>query len=313
MTKYKIVANPISGRGNGERHIPDIEGAFRKSGLEFSLVRTEYPGHAVKLTQQAVAEGYDYVIASGGDGTVNEVINGLMLAKKAGLAKAGMGVITVGRGNDFAFSMGVPGGWEACCELIAKGVKREIDIGLVTGGDFPEGRYFGNGVGIGFDAVVGFIAVKLKPLSGFASYIVAALETIFLYYKAPLVRIELDEADVITQPSLMVSIMNGRRLGGGFMLAPNGLADDNKFDLNIVEQASKFQNLLLMLRYIQGKQAGHPKIKLCQANKVVVTALEGVLPAHADGETLCLEGSRLVVEILPRQIELISVLPEKVL
>jgi diacylglycerol kinase (ATP) len=313
MAKYKIIANPISGRGNGGRHIPDIEQAFRKSGLEFSLVRTEYPGHAVTLTQQAVADGYDYVIASGGDGTVNEVINGLMLAKKAGIGKAAMGVITVGRGNDFAFSMGVPAGWEACCELIAKDLKREIDVGLVTGGDFQEGRYFGNGVGIGFDAVVGFIAVKLKPLSGFLSYIVAALETIFLYYKAPTVKIELDEKETITQPSLMVSIMNGRRLGGGFMLAPNGLADDNKFDLNIVEQASKFQNLLLMLRYIQGKQAGHPKIKLRQANKIVVTALEGVLPAHADGETLCKEGSKLVVEILPRQIELISVVPEKVL
>ena len=313
MTKYKIIANPVSGRGNGERHIPDIEAAFRKSGLDFSLVRTEYPGHGVQLTQQAVAEGYVCVIASGGDGTVNEVINGLMLAKKAGLGNASMGVITVGRGNDFAFSMGIPAGWEACCALIAKDLKREIDIGLVTGGDFPEGRYFGNGVGIGFDAVVGFIAVKLKPLSGFLSYIVAALETIFLYYKAPLVRIELDEGETITQPSLMVSIMNGRRLGGGFMLAPNGLADDGKFDLNIVEQAGKFQNLLLMVRYIQGKQAGHPKIKLCQANKVSVTALQGVLPAHADGETLCKEGSSLVVEILPRQIELISILPEKVL
>jgi YegS/Rv2252/BmrU family lipid kinase len=313
MTKYKIIANPISGRGDGGRHIPDIEEAFRKSGLDFSLIRTEYPGHAVKLTQQAVAEGYDYVIACGGDGTANDVINGLMLAKKAGLGKAAMGVITVGRGNDFAFSMGIPAGWEACCKLIAEDLKREIDIGLVTGGDFPEGRYFGNGVGIGFDAVVGFIAVKLKPLSGFLSYLVAALETIFIYYKAPLVKIVLDGAETITQPSLMVSVMNGRRLGGGFMLAPNGLADDNEFDLNIVQQASKFENLLLMLRYIQGKQAGHPKIKLCQAKKVSVTALEGVLPVHADGETFCKEGSSLEIEIFPRQIVLISVAPEKVL
>ena len=103
MTKYMIIANPISGRGMGERHIPDIEWAFRKFKLDSSLVRTEYPGHAIKLAQQAVADGYNYVIASGGDGTVNEVINGLMLAKKAGLGQASMGVITVGRGNDFAF------------------------------------------------------------------------------------------------------------------------------------------------------------------------------------------------------------------
>ena len=69
-----IVANPNSGRGMGERHIPDIEWAFRKFKLDFSLVRTEYPGHAIKLTQQAAAEGYEYVIAAGGDGTLHEVI-----------------------------------------------------------------------------------------------------------------------------------------------------------------------------------------------------------------------------------------------
>ena len=110
-----------------------------------------------------------------------------------------------------------------------------IDIGRVAGGLYPQGRYFGNGVGIGFDAVVGFVAQKKKRLTGFASYIVAALKTIFLYYRAPLVRIEYD-GQTLTLPSLMVSVMNGRRMGGGFMMAPQAQPDDGLFDLCIASK-----------------------------------------------------------------------------
>jgi diacylglycerol kinase (ATP) len=269
-----------------------------------NLVRTEYSGHAIKLAQEAVKDGYDVVVAGGGDGTINEVINGLMLAKLKGIGKATLGVISVGRGNDFSFSMGVPTEWKACCERLAHCEKQPIDVGLVTGGDFPQGRYFGNGVGIGFDAVVGFIAVKLKPLRGFSSYILAALETIFLYFKAPVVKIDYDE-HTITQPALMVSVMNGRRLGGGFMLAPHGRADDHMFDLNIVRENSKWQNLLLMVKFIQGTQAGHPAVITGQARKVTVTALKGSLPAHADGETLCTDGTQLTIENLSKELDLI--------
>jgi diacylglycerol kinase family enzyme len=159
-------------------------------------------------------------------------------------------------------------------------------------------------VGIGFDAVVGFEALKLKRLHGFPSYIVAALKTIFLYFQAPILRIEFD-GQVLTQPALMVSIMNGRRLGGGFMMAPEGRTDDGLFDLTIADQVSRPAIFALLFRFMQGTQFGHPAIRSAQADRVTVTAERGSLPAHMDGETLCEAGESLHVELLPRALEVI--------
>ena len=304
MTRYKIIVNPTSGRGTGEASIPRIEQFLGDADLTFDLVRTERPWHAAELAHQSVADGFDVIVSAGGDGTANEIINGLMRAKDAGIGTAAMAVLTVGRGNDFAFSNGIPTELEAACHTLVRDKRSTIDIGRVTGGLYPEGRYFGNGVGIGFDAMVGFEALKMKRLHGFASYIVAALKTIFLYYKAPMVRVEYN-GESITLPALMISIMNGRRMGGGFMMAPQGLPDDGVLDLIIAREVSRPQIFALVGRFMQGTQATHKAIQTAQAQHVIVTAVEGLLPAHADGETLCTEGIELTIELLPHQIELI--------
>lgn len=305
MNRYKIIINPISGRGAGGRAVTPIERMLREYHLDFDLVLTKRPWHAAELAQQAAASGFEIVVAVGGDGTANEVLNGLMLAKRAGIEGIAMGMLCVGRGNDFAFGAGVPRDLSVGCRVLAQNRRRVIDIGRATGGLFPEGRYFGNGVGIGFDAVVGFEALKMKRLSGFPSYIVAALKTVFLYYHAPLVKIEYD-GQTITQRALMVSTMNGRRLGGGFKMAPYDNMDDGWFDLTIAQQVSRARILALIPKFLQGTQATDPAVKIVQARRVVVTALEGVLPAHADGETLCVEGKQLTLELFPRQIEIIT-------
>lgn len=305
MTKYRIIANPVSGRGAGEQAIPVVQELLRAQGLDFGIVRTERPWHAAELAEQAVREGCGVVVAVGGDGTANEVLNGLMRAKQGGAGQPGaMGVVSVGRGNDFAFGAHIPPGLAAGCETLMRGHRSRIDVGHVVGGLYPEGRFFGNGVGVGFDAVVGFEALKMKRLHGFASYIVAALKTIFLYYRAPLVRIEY-AGETITQPALMVSVMNGRRMGGGFMMAPQARTDDGLFDLCIARQVSRARIFALIPRFMQGSQASHPAITTARAKTVKVTAVEGVLPAHADGETLCTEGKELSLELLPAQIEMI--------
>ncbi len=189
-------------------------------------------------------------------------------------------------------------------KLAARCFSKTIDIGYVEGGLYPQGRYFGNGVGIGFDAVVGFEAAKMRHLSGFLNYLVAALKTIFLYYRAPLVKIEYNE-EAITQLSLMVSIMNGRRMGGAFMMAPHSQIDDGFFDICIANQTSRARIFALIPQFMKGTQASQPEIKTARTKRIVVTALEGVLPAHADGETLCTDGKCLAVELLPRQVEII--------
>jgi diacylglycerol kinase (ATP) len=304
MPKHKIIVNPVAGRGAGDRTIPQIDRLLSEYGLDFDIVRTERPWHAAELAQEAAVAGYDVVVAVGGDGTANEVLNGLMWAKQANTETAAMGILSVGRGNDFAYGMGVPIGLEIGCQTLAQGHRHTVDVGRVAGGLHPEGRYFGNGVGIGFDAVVGFEAVKMTRLHGFPSYIVAALKTIFLYYKAPLLTIEYD-GQTITQPALLVSTMNGQRMGGGFFMAPEGKPDDGLFDLCIAHEVSRARIFGLMSHFMRGTQATQEPIKTGQARHVVVTAVKGVLPAHADGETLCTEGKRLEMELLPGQIEII--------
>ena len=300
-----FIVNPISGRGAGMLAANGLQTLAKNDGLDFNLVLTEEVGHAIRLAREAASAGSQLVVAVGGDGTANEVLNGVMQARQAGLGAPAMGVIGVGRGNDFAFGVGVPAGLEAGYQILTQGRRQPMDVGFVKGGVYPDGRYFGNGVGIGFDAVVGFEAAKLKKLHGFANYLVAALRTMFLYYQAPLVRIELDK-DVVKLPALMVSIMNGKRMGGGFMMAPQSQIADGLFDLCIVGQVSRMGILGLIPQFTKGTQAGHPKVSMRQSGRVVVVAEQGSLPAHADGETLCTEGKTLTLELLPGALEMIS-------
>jgi len=320
MYKYKIIVNPTSGRGAGAESIPHIERVLTEHNLDFDIARTERPWHAAELAQQAATAGYDVIVAVGGDGTANEVINGLMQAKYPPLVsptggkeekECAMAVLSVGRGNDFAYSMNIPTDLEAGFLALIRDHRRKIDVGRVVGGLYPEGRYFGNGVGIGFDTIVGFESAKMTWLTGFPSYIAAVFKTIFLYYNAPLIKIECDER-TITQPSLMISIMNGRRLGGGFFVTPGAKSDDGLFDLCLTHGVSRARVFGLIPHFLRGTQATQEPIKMERARKVVISAIEGSLPAHADGETLCTKGQRLELELLPGQIEIICLPPEAV-
>jgi len=302
--KLKFIVNPIAGQGAGKLALPEIDRMARENSLDYIIVSTEHPRHAIDLAREAAIGGIDIVVAVGGDGTSNEVLNGLMQAWNQGNRNTSMGIISIGRGNDFAYGVGIPPGLQDGFKVIQAGTQRLMDVGHVVGGDYPQGRYFGNGVGIGFDAVVGFEALKLTHLHGFLNYIVAALRTIFLFFNAPLVRIEYDDKQ-ITQPSLMVSIMNGRRMGGGFMMAPEAHPDDGLLDLCVAGQLSRIGILTMIPRFMKGTQATHPQIKTGRAIKIHVLAIEGSLPAHADGETICTAGKELSIDIIKQPINIL--------
>ncbi len=217
--KYLIIVNPTSGRGYAETVIPQIEELLSAHNLDFEIKRTEHPWHAAELAERAAGEGVDVVVSASGDGTANEVLNGLMRARAAGFDKTALGLLPIGTGNDFGFGMGIGDDIAKNCATLAKNERILMDVGIVRGGDFPEGRYFGNGVGIGFDAAVGFEAEKVRFTRGLLAYLIAAMRTVFLYYKAPTVEITYN-GETFSQPSLMISIMNGQRMGGGFYMAP---------------------------------------------------------------------------------------------
>jgi YegS/Rv2252/BmrU family lipid kinase len=303
MTKYRIIANPISGHGNGTKVIPVIEQNLRALGVDFSLVRTERVGHAIELARAAVLEGVDVVVASGGDGTVNEVLNGLMAAQAEGKTAA-LGVIPAGRGNDFSYCKGIPEEIESACKVLHADGRRRVDIGLIRGGKVKGVRYFGNVLGVGFDAITTIEVSKMPRWGGFLSFLAAVIKTIFLYYKGPIVKVDYDDK-TLTLPTLLVAVMNGRRLGDGFYMAPEGKADDGLFDLVIAREVTRRRIFTLIPHFMKGTQATQPEITSVQAARVTITAQKGVLPAETDGEILCTDGDWLQMEMLPKAIDLV--------
>ena len=304
MTRYKVIANPNAGHGKGAKSIPEIERLLTEQGLEFDLVRTEGVGHGIQLARQAALDGYDVVVAAGGDGTVNEVLNGLMAARAAGPQRPALAVLCSGRGNDFAPAVAIPETLPEGVRVLKADHRRTIDIGRVTGGNVPQGRLFLNTVGIGFDAIVTIEAAKLPRLGGFLGFIVAVLRTVFLYSKGTNLRMDYDGGS-LTSPTLLLSIMNGRRLGGGFWMAPEAQPDDGRFDVVLGRQVGKLRVLTLLPHFTKGDHATQPEVSVVQAARIAVTALDGSIPAHCDGEIISIDGTRLEVELLPRQLEVV--------
>jgi diacylglycerol kinase (ATP) len=303
--KYFVIVNPTSGRGLGGKSIQQIESFLNENNVEYTLVQTDGPWHAAELAEDAARAGYDVIVCASGDGTINEAINGIMRAKKAGFNSAAFTALGIGTGNDFAGGTGIPTNLNDGLKTLLANKRKRIDIGLVKGGDYPDGRYFGNGIGVGFDAAVGNEAVKVRWTRGLLAYLIGVIKTVFLYYNPAQVEIILDDKEVIKQTSLMISVMNGRRMGGGFQMAPQGQPDDGFFDLCIAETASKPRILSMIPYFIKGTQEALPEIQMKRAKKVSIKSLDVTFPAHADGEFICLDGSHLTLELLPLELEII--------
>jgi YegS/Rv2252/BmrU family lipid kinase len=301
-SKLLLILNPTAAQGRAGLRLTEIETGLRTRGLSFEVRSTKAMGHATELAAQAGREGFVGVIAAGGDGTSNEVINGLIEAKKKGAPPVILGVLPVGRGNDFASGLGLPVDLPGCLDVIAGGHKGRLDVGRVSGGDYPAGRCFGNGIGIGFDTRVGMEAAKLTWIRGAFGYIIGAVKVLAIFPEAPAVVLEHDGGRLEGR-SHQISIMNGQRMGGSYFMAPDALVDDGLLDLCMAWDLTRRDMAALIIRYTKGSQAGHPKITMARSTKFRITAAQGGLDCHADGETICLNGSALEVECLPAALE----------
>lgn len=306
MQKYLIIINPSAGKYQAEKAIPDLQEKLQKLGIDFTLVKSESLQHVNELATNASSQGFDVVVAGGGDGTANEVINALMKVKQSGGNIPKMAVIPLGRGNDFAASMGIPAEMDKCLKVLIGEKTKFIDIGQVIGGKFPEGKFFCNGVGIGFDAIVGFEAAKLPAfMNGTPGYVIGALSTMFFHFEHPRLRIKLDDQE-FEQDCIMLTTMNGIRLGSTFMIAPESKPDDGLFSLLIVKKSSRLQLLKLLVKVMAGTHAGHPLVDMPLASRVEIAALTGSLKVHADGETITESGDKITMINFPNQVELIT-------
>jgi diacylglycerol kinase (ATP) len=304
MRKTRIILTPVAGAGNGLKALPTIEALLAKNGLQTEIIQSQAVGHAIELARKAALDGNEVIVAVGGDGTVNEVLNGMLQAEQEGSTLPALGVLCVGRGNDFAGSAGIPEDLEGGIQALIANHRKRIDIGRVTGGLVPEGRYFANCVGVGFDAITTIEVKKLPRWGGFLSFLTAVIKTVFLSTHSPLSTLQYDDQE-LTQRSMMISIMNGRRLGGGFIMAPDSKMDDGFFDLCIAEQMSTGRILRLIPHFMKGTQVNQPGIKMGKAAKIRITGQDGPLVTQTDGEIISIEGRNLEIELLPKKIDVI--------
>jgi YegS/Rv2252/BmrU family lipid kinase len=296
-----VIVNPAAGRGAGARLTQPIADCLHEHGLEFDLVTTTGAHHATRLTRDAVAQGRETVVSVGGDGTFNEVLNGLVQTRDEPLGTA-LGLLPVGTGNDFAFGAGLPLDlWDAC-QVVAKGQMRSLDIGLFRA-DNEEPRYFGNGIGIGFDAMATIESRKIKRLRGALLYLVAVIRTLAFYYDAPRITLCVD-GEERSHPSLMISVMNGRRMGGGFYMTPTSEMDDGLLDLCVAGKVSRPKMIRFVPRFMRGTHTTDPDITMGQGQKVIVVS-ESPWAAQLDGEIYGVGASRYEVELLPQRLRLI--------
>ena len=304
--KLWVILNPAAGKGKAAQQQPIIERFFLDHGHDFEIIQTNGPGDALNIAQNLPLGENDAAIAAGGDGTCNEVANGL-LTRPATAAQAPIfGVLPIGRGNDFSSTPKIPQDLEKALAILIGGKLSPMDAGLVKGGFFPNGRYFINGVGIGFDTKVGFDAAKLKIQSGIA-YAVGALINIIRYDPSPLLRIRCDEKE-ITLSAVIVSIVNGRRMGGSFYMGPNALLDDGLLDICWVRRPpTRLKLINIVLHYPKGTQSECEGVGLDRGSIFHLTALEGGMAAHCDGETVCYDGKELEISCIPGALRLIGV------
>ena len=304
--KYLIIYNPNAANGVAAKKVDAVTQQLEKAALDYTIEFTERPWHAVEIAAGAAGE-YDVVVAAGGDGTANEVLNGIM-RYRAGVGSIAsipaFSILSIGRGNDFAYGAGIPGNFVDGCAALQANKRKWIDVGSINGPEVAETRYFGNGVGMGFDTIVGLEAAKITWAQGFLGYLLGALKTMFFYYDPPLLSIKTDTLDE-TRPMLQVSVMNGRRMGGAFFMAPESVNDDGLFDLCIAGEPKRSVMLGLIVKFLKGSQKGDPNIEFIRSSKVVVESPDGKLVVHADGETICTEGKRIELEIAPKAVEII--------
>ena len=301
MDKSLLVYNRLASKGKLKHSLNEIEQALKNENILTDSVQTEHGGHGIELVENAVKEGYTRLIVVGGDGTVNECINGMVRAQKKGYGKTALGIIQNGRGNDFAYSAQIPEDLTAAIGMIKRDHRIPLDVGYVKI-DGKE-RYFCNGTGLGFDSSINYYASRSK-LTGFASYGYGLLKALFKDFKKVPANISWDGGEMNTKVLIMVA-MNGKREGGGFILAPDFDLQDGKLDIAIVGGEKRLVKVLLLIpRFINGN-IDHPDIISFKTNWVKAEFGGSGSHGQADGEILSTEGNEFYAEICPEKIDLI--------
>lgn len=300
MTNALVVINPNASKGKGEVKAKRISEYFKEAGWNCTVAYTQGEGHAEKLAKSGAENGFKTIIAAGGDGTVNEVVNGIMRSNK----NVDMGIIPVGRGNDFAWIAGIPTDWKKASDIIIKGTPIKTDVGYAKGTDVD--KYFLNGMGFGFEPMVNFRAQEYKHLNGMASYVAAFISILMNSPKGYEVSMSLDGGETRNFKTQQISMNNGRRMGSSFLMTPRAEIDDGLLDFMFTNRLYKGFGLIgLVLKFFKGAMVSDKEnFSYGNAKHVVIDVFGQGAVSHVDGEEFERAGNHFEIDILPSAVSL---------
>ena len=265
-----LIVNPIAGKGQTPQLAQEFENILIDRQVKYKIVFTEYPGHAVKLAEAVDEREYSKVVSVGGDGTLNEILNGLAYDKFI------LGIIPAGTGNDLIKSVGIPSNVMEAFELVLNGGKKSIDMGYI------QGKRFINVAGFGFDVEVLRETERFKKIvKGQFAYILGVLKAL-ISFKPIKLHISIDGVEY-NREAMICAIGNGQYFGGGMRILPNAQLDDGLYDICIIKKLPKLALLYHFPKVFKGTHLGIPWVEYLRGENVKILTKEPVL-VNFDGE-----------------------------
>ena len=295
----KVILNPYSNRWNSQKRWADAEAALTAAGIDFDVAVSERKGHLVELAEQAAREKFSPIIAAGGDGSISEVVNGLI--KAAGTTKeplGPLGILPLGSANDIVFMLGLPSDLNEAARVIAHGKTRAMDLGRMND------RFFVNNSGAGLEPYVTIKHEKIQWIKGMGRYLVAAVQAIMDKPEWS-GKIAWDDGAYSGKFSL-ISIGNGRRTGGFFM-TPHADPFDGKLTLAFGYRATRRGMFMALPRAFNEDRGSYVELKgMYEVHATRISMhLDAPSPAHTDGELLPDWIQDFEYEILPKRLNVL--------
>jgi diacylglycerol kinase (ATP) len=304
---WLVIVNPNAGRKKGEKDWFTINDHLNNSEIVYESVFTTHKEHAIALTTRFIKKGYRNFIVVGGDGTLNEVVNGIFFQKNVPTSEFLIAMIPVGTGNDWCRMFGIPFKYAEAIDLIRQGNTLVQDIGKVTyyNSSTLKRRYFINVAGMGYDAEVAAKTNKDKEKgkSGPFSYL-KNLFTSLLFYKYTDTEISLaHSADSFKNKTFSISVGICKFNGGGMKQLPKAIPDDGLLDMTLIKKLGKFTVLKEVKNLYDGSFINHPKVQTFQSQSFKIES-NPPINLEVDGESL--GHSPFIFELIPKSLRVVT-------
>lgn len=295
-SRARVILNPVSGADEAPAHAEAISRGLRARYDTVEVVLTTGPGDAEDAARRAVADGCGLIVAGGGDGTLNGVINGA--ADGDGLSRVTLGLVPLGTGNDFAAALGIPADVEGAIAVLLAGHTHAVDLGSVNG------RLFANVSGGGYIAEVSeAVTPQMKSIAGRLAYLAGGAQALFEF--------EPVRATIVAEPSNVrfgtglyaFAVCNSRLIGGGKLIAPRAIIDDGLLDVCVIDDMPALEFVALLGRVAGGDHTDDPRVRYLQASSLTIT-LDRAIKVNTDGEVLAASSCEYLV--LPRAATFIA-------